>query len=473
MPRHAASATRGLIKRHRDDCATRRYLDRCDCPWRGKYRAHEVLLAKWAGQPVKPRDAGAAVTVLRRMQAAVDAGEFDPNGERAPLGDDTSLRAFITEYKSRYAEKHDLSQASLYPMLDVIARGRLGGLTLEELAGNPSTIEDWLDAPEKDPKGRARTWSAKTYNAYHGLLHTLCERATVWTVKGVARMAHNPMKAIDCKVAAQPGHFRERHLDEDVEDRLFAACDTLNRPAHPTTKAKLTQAIADDIRTRLAAGELGVAVARRYAISPAVVSSIKHGDIWNPERVVGTKGTEMRRRLVAAFDAGLRAGEMLQITLAHVNWRLQRVRREDGTELAGYQLALPPELTKGGKRTGETQYVFVATERGKAMLEARRFQLKNNKPTQQFVFGDEAGRQVKGFRRMWRELFELAGLTWGRDHGVVWHTIRHEYISRVAELTDPVIAQQLARHANLATTELYFNTRRDRQLSAAAGLSRR
>lgn len=34
---------------------------------------------------------------------------------------------------------------------------------------------------------------------------------------------------------------------------------------------------------------------------------------------------------------------------------------------------------------------------------------------------------------MWRELFKLAGLKWGRDKGLVWHTLRHEFCSRTAE----------------------------------------
>jgi len=108
------------------------------------------------------------------------------------------------------------------------------------------------------------------------------------------------------------------------------------------------------------------------------------------------------------------------------------------------------------------------------MLEVRRFALKNNVPSRTFVFGTEDGRERKGFRRMWRELFKLAGLDYGRDKGLVWHTTRHEFISRLAENTkDPVLTQEIARHRDLETTQGYFHTRRDRQLAAAAGLDRR
>jgi site-specific recombinase XerC len=61
----------------------------------------------------------------------------------------------------------------------------------------------------------------------------------------------------------------------------------------------------------------------------------------------------------------------------------------------------------------------------------------------------------------------------GRAKGLVWHTTRHEFISRIAETTkDTVLAREIARHADLATTQLYFHTRRSRQLAAAAWLSR-
>ena len=75
---------------------------------------------------------------------------------------------------------------------------------------------------------------------------------------------------------------------------------------------------------------------------------------------------------------------------------------------------------------------------------------------------------------MWRELFELAGLKWGRDKGLVWHTVRHEFCSRTAENTgDPVVAQELARHKDLRTTQGYLHPRLSRVLAAATRLDRK
>lgn len=69
--------------------------------------------------------------------------------------------------------------------------------------------------------------------------------------------------------------------------------------------------------------------------------------------------------------------------------------------------------------------------------------------------------------------FALAKLEFGRDKGLVWHTLRHEFCSRTAENTgDPVVAQELARHKDLRTTQGYLHARRSRILAAAVALDR-
>jgi integrase len=71
-------------------------------------------------------------------------------------------------------------------------------------------------------------------------------------------------------------------------------------------------------------------------------------------------------------------------------------------------------------------------------------------------------------------LFRLAKLDYGRSKGLVWHTIRHEFVSRHLENTgDPVIAQRLARHKDGQTTQGYMHAREARVLAAAVRLGRR
>jgi hypothetical protein len=323
----------------------------CRCEWRGRYRKQEVVLSKWARCKIDPRTKGEAIVVLNRFVAALDAGTFDPAGERPIQGSAQTLSGFIAEWKTHWADERGLSANSLEPMLNVLATGRLGAFSLEQLAGESEEIERWLNATSK-----ARRWTAKPWNEYHGLLNRILKRATLWKSNGKPRLAANPMAAIERKVQIEPDHFKARHLVEDVEDRLFTVVDELNRPQHRPNRNKLTQDKADAIRRELAEGQGGIVLAAKYGVSAAVVSAVKHGDIWNPERIAsGTKGDEMRRRLIAAFDGGLRAGEMLRIQLHHVDWKPMIVTQADGTRTQAYEITLPPTLTKGGKTTGQTE----------------------------------------------------------------------------------------------------------------------
>ena len=459
MPRRAASQTKYLFKRHHG-C---RNVDptRCACQWRVRYKGHDVLLSDWVKQTVDPHTKAEAIKIRNRIIAAIDNDNFDPAGERPVTGsDEDTLATLITMWRVGYAERYELSMDSLDDVLNVLSTSKLGGLTLETFAMATTEIEDWLEVT-----GKARKWGNKTWNDYRDLLCRLAKY-------GVARktadgkhplLAMNPITAIDRKVADEPEHFKTRHLVEDVEATLFEVVGQLNRPLHVATRSKLTRAKVNAIRLQLAAGTPGVVIAKTFHISPAVVSSIKHGDIWKETTKIGTRGTEMERRLIIAFDTGLRAGEMLSI-------RSTDVKLIDGV----YEITLQPHQTKGGKSTGKVERVYAATPRAVKMIQARLFQLRANKAERQYLFGTEDGRRLKGFKRAWHDLFTLAKLDFGRDKGLVWHTVRHEFISRLVEnKVDPVVIKETARHQSLETTEGYMHARRDRRIAAFASLGRK
>lgn len=483
MGRRTPSGTEGLMKRHVRTCTNRQTPSRCACAWRGRYKGEEVGLAKWANKTVDPHQVKPARAVFARMISAIDEDRFDPAGEAKSLGTAQRFDQFIDEWVTHYASKAGIDErghtstgtpAMLHVLKTVKVDGVcLGAQTLESLAASPLVVERWLNGALT-----ARTWKAVTWTRYYELLHSICRRATLWRTHDVPRMERNPMDFIERKKVAKKtakANFRPNRIYEDVEDRLFAALETLNAPLHlPNARAKLTQADADAIRALVAEGGLQKDVARAFGISPAVCSAIIAGTIWNPAKyVASTKGDEMRRRLIGAFDAGLRAGEMMLVQLKHVNFRRPRVYvADDGTRVELYEIELPAANTKGGKTTGETQYVLAGTERFKRMLDQRRMQLKND--PEAYVFGTEAGAYQQSFRKQWRKLFKAAGLDFGRDKGLVWHTARHEFISRTAENTgDPVLTQEIARLKDLETARIYMHARDHRKLAAAVGLNRR
>lgn len=324
-------------------------------------------------------------------------------------------------------------------------------------------IERWLNAAQKE-----RGWTDNTWNRYYELLNTVFNRAIKWKTSGVSRMAVNPMAAIEKKTGTKKKF--ETRVEEPTEQALIAACDHLNRPQHRPHSRLLTWETVNTLRERVAAGEQQSKLAAEYGISRGLCCQIIKGEIWNPSKYrTGTKGDEMRRRLYAAFDLGLRHGEIVKVQLKHVDFKPIKVAIE-GEVREVLAIALPPAVTKGGKTTGEIEYVYAGTERLKLELAKRRFALKR-KP-EAYVFGTEAGASVKTFKRMWRELFKLAGLDYGRAKGLTWHTIRHEFISRNIENTgDPVVTQRLARHKDGRTTQGYIHARESRVMAAVVRLN--
>ena len=466
MPPKPSSRVKGLHKHHSRGCpniAGSRPTS-CDCPWYGHYKGIQKALALWAGHDVDPRSRTRAAAVLGRLKTSIDNGTYDAAGEKLSLGSGQRFMDFVDEWKQHYAVQNGLTSNSLAPMLAVLV-AQFGTSTLEQLAGASLRIERWLNEAKRE-----RSWSDSTWNRYYELLNSLFNRAGKWRVNNVPRMRMNPMAAIDRRPVAAVKF--ETRIEEDVEDRLLAACDTLNRPQHKPHSHRLTWEIIRDIRARADAGETQRSIAVSHSISTGLCCQIVKGDIWNPEKYkIGTKGTEMRRRLYAAFDLGLRAAEITSLQLKHIDFKPVAVK-VDGRQRQVLVITLPPAMTKGGKSTGALEHVYAGSDRLKKELIKRRFQLKHDPDA--YVFGTEDGRRVRGFRRMWRELYRLAGLDFGRQKGLTWHTIRHEFVSRTIENTgDPVVTQKLARHKDGRTTQRYLHARDSHVLAAAVRLNRR
>lgn len=345
-------------------------------------------------------------------------------------------------------------------MLGVL-EGMFGTWTLEFLAGAAKQIERRLNEEAK-----VRGWTDNTWNRYYELLNTVLNRARKWKL-----LAINPLGSIDRRIGSRGG-FVDVRVEEDVEKKLLAACDQLNRPQHRPHSRLLTWEKVEEVRAAVASGEQQKHVAARFRISTGLCCQIVKAEVWNPEKYKqGTKGDEMRMRVMAAFDTGLRRAEMMAVQLKHVDFK-PLIVEVDGEPHQVLRITLPPSITKGGKSTGKPESVYVGSERLKQALVRRRFELGRN--AEAFVFGTRAGRRQAGFRRMWRELFTLAGLDWGRDKGIVWHTLRHEFTSRVLEKADgdPVVAQKMARHKDLRTTQNYLHARDKRLMATATRLGR-
>lgn len=456
MPKRACSGVKNLYKKHNSDCRNREPL-KCVCPWYAKYKGMHVNLARWSGQFVDPRRRQHATVVLNRLRAAIDEHVFRPEGDYEVAGAKQTLHAFIAEWTEHYAKVHDLDFASITPMLRAIDH-EFGSYTLEYLQNASLQIERWLNE-----MGRRRKWADNTWNRYYQMFNSLFVRAIKWRNGTIVRMTLNPMASIDRRVGCKR-KFRVR-VEESIEDRLFAACDRLD-DVKPTKWQKLDWEKAAEIRRRAAAGESQLAIASDFKISPSLCCEVVKGLVWNPATRVRRQGALMRLRLMMAFDTGARREEMLKIQIKHIAFTPITVTIDGQAR----EVLVIEVQSKGEKFTGEKERVYAGTERLIAALRARRDELQNDPNA--YVFGTVSGFRQDDFK--WHRLFRLAGLDFGRDKGLVWHSLRHEFCSRTAENTgDPVIAQELARHKDLRTTQGYLHARRSRVLAGAVSLNRR
>jgi len=472
MPRRASSGTKGLGKHHVPRCSRPSRGEKCGCSWRGKYKGQRSLLHLWCNQPIDPHDKAAAEKVFTRFKKAIDDHQYDPAGERVVSEGGTTLTEFLDDWWRDHVEARELNQSGLKAEKNVLQQSALGKRALVDLERDSKGILHWLNQSYKQ-----RDWSKKTYGEYRNLLNRIFKLALA-----LKKITSNPMGAIPpmAGVDNQRGELRHLRLTrEGIERKLLAACPLLNRTqGSPNKQTKLTQDKADAIRVEVERGALQKDVAQTFQVSPAIVSAIVARTIWNPaQRVTTTKGDEMARRVKFSFDTGVRFGELQKIQLKHVLWN-EPIPYEDAQgPFFGYRLRLPPSVTKGGKTTGKDEIVTVATRRSAEMLEARRDQFANTTlKYNAYIFGDDrTGFPIKSFRKSVNALFTLAGLAWGREVGLVWHTIRHEYASRAVEAAarkgrSLAEVQDLTRIKDVKTQQRYVHTRDDAAAELAAAL---
>ena len=216
-----------------------------------------------------------AKTVLGRLVAAVDAGTFSPEGEQQSLGSGQRLSEFIKEWKTHYAEKY--RPDFQFPGSNGRSHQRWPGNLQPRAFGRAPRwyIERWLNRMQTE-----RKWSENSWNRYYELLHSLFNRAIRWK-----RLKANPMLTIDKRVGAK--RKSDVRIEEDVEDRLLAACDLLNRPQHEPHSKLLTWEKVEQIRERVAAGKAKARSPLRSESQPASAarsSMAKSGIRRNTER---------------------------------------------------------------------------------------------------------------------------------------------------------------------------------------------
>ena len=170
------------------------------------------------------------------------------------------------------------------------------------------------------------------------------------------------------------------------------------------------------------------------------------------ETVRDQRDPMLLKRFVGALHLGIRFGELQAIRVSDVDFKTWKVSLRD---------------TKGD----EPQTVFAETDQLRRIFEERAF-----RGPDAYVFGTEDGRKIDytTFRRAWTKWFKDSGLPTGRKTGLVWHDLRHEFVSYLLDQQVPIHeVRELARHKNIATTMTYVTASEERLRVAASKMADR
>ena len=164
------------------------------------------------------------------------------------------------------------------------------------------------------------------------------------------------------------------------------------------------------------------------------------------DRLRAHAGSHLRACIECTLETEMRRGEILGLQWQHV-------------KLTQGIIELPASVTK----TGISRAVVISA-RLASILEMRKTAPDGEEHgPEAFVFGNEGGEQVKGFKTAWKLTCKRAGIT-----GLRFHDLRREAGSRLIEapgvsLTD---VRDFLGHRDVGQTNTYLSTTVQRQRAA-------
>jgi integrase len=273
-----------------------------------------------------------------------------------------------------------------------------------------------------------------------------------------AFIAKSPFHRGGVTVKQKGENRRTRRIYEEEEKRLLRAALTYEMTG--TGNRVLTSDTVAEIRSRAAAGDRQIDIAKDFRISSGLCNQIVRNIIWNPERWKAreTTGHELHDQIIGALDTGCRQEEMERIQNDYVDWNLHEIRMPASTNKSDIARNIP----------------FDPKGRLAAILQKRRF-IGGPKG---YVFGNATGGSKPISRKVWENVVLLAhdrvverprqrkgalSATSNAAFGEVdlhWHDFRRECASRwLEEGVDLCEIQYLLGHASVTTTERYLHLR--------------
>ena len=418
---------RGLGKRC--DC-NKKLWPQCKHPWWGWYTRQFPLpkqpfranLTAWNRRGALTFDAARAVR--KAWIAEIDAGTFNPAGRHHP---EEAEAITFTELARRYKTDdvnglaayqlpsgrwvrpghEQSSKESLLPMTAVLERVWGEYLITSMAKALPAEAEGFLKEVKAAQAKTTYAWKSQTtWNRYRERASAIFKYAEKHRL---IPYGSNPFLVGRVREFVEfEQEVPSRRIPPSKQRELFAACDAL----------------------------------------------------WGDSKRLPHQADIMRDRLHVLFGTSIRTGEMLAIQREHCSIvtdegvETPRMFKVTGGTRVMVRVCVPPEATKGGKRTGQgfTRYVVVAD----AVEVFRRKMKQFDRHPKAFVFGTHTGGRVQSFKKAAIKLFETVGLKFGRgkgEHRI--HDARHETISALSQ----------SREFNDAQVKKFTGIRADRTIA--------
>ncbi len=448
----------GLFKicRHKGDKGAR---ERCRHPWWGSYRGQRVSLARWSGHNVTTkRDADDA---LQDLRGAIRAGHYwkgDWWGFAAPQPQPINLSVWLHGREKTIRTLVE-ARAAIAALDAALKSGKFNPAGYHALDTHPRTFRQFANLfVEKYVKPKNLSWANESAYRLKPLLDYFGDHVLVAISFGDVEDFVTELK-------------RPRVVNHQADRQLA-----------PASRNRAIALLRSMLNWAVDRGYLEASPFRRRGTNEKSSIRLEDESASKRKRRIGedeerrllaaapSQPIPLRSMLVAAFDAGMRQGEMLQLQFRDV-------------DLARLKIVLRGETTKSGK----TREIPINTTRLKAVLAFQRLDADGNrKSADARVFSNAVGDPVDKFpRRAWETtVLQAHGVTPRRTENKAltpecraalrainlrWHDLRHEYASRLVEHGTPLSqVRDLLGHAHITTTERYDNQTFE-QLAAAAG----
>lgn len=381
---------------------------RCDHPWwfdvmhegrRWRMPVNEFAIPRGATEPIKSKQTAERVWEPKFLAEIMAGGNPHRSPTKPKPEGVLTVADFLDQYFTNYVEAEGLKSAET-------VRGHIKQLK-ESLGDLPVTA---LEKPGEIARFKGQYRKGRALATVNRVLAVLRAAVNWGRFQDPPLLSTSPFHRFGVSIKRRDEHKRDRRVHRDEEQRLLAACLTMNTAEHK----------------------------------------------W--------MGPAMHDRLIGAIDACCRQGEMLRIRNRDVDWAQHQVviRGANAKDAENRRIPFDPHgrlapILKRRKDLGPSAYVFGSAE-GEFVAS-----FKTAWESLLLVANGHDTKRVTPHTRVDRAKL--------REIDLHWHDLRHEGACRLlADGVDIRVVQLILGHSDIKTTQRYLNITDEELRKALTGV---